>query len=104
MPELESFLALPLFGGLAGLIYAAAKAWTLIRSGTHARERDAVRDRTQWNRALSRRSQWAEAQLDWWRARAGDLEYVIRRVLGEDHIPKPRKYPVAPDEGDEDDE
>lgn len=103
MPDLESFLALPLFGGLAGLIYAVAKAWTLIRSGTRTQERDAVRERTQWNRSLVRRAQWAEIQLDWWRARAGDLEYVIRRWLGEEHIPPARRYPAQP-EGDEDDE
>lgn len=101
MDVAELLRALPGVGGVAGGLLVLFWGVNLYRKTTHTRERDVIRDRNDWQEGLVRRAEWAEAQLDWWRGWAGQLEYAVRSRLGPEAMPKKDPYPVKPQEPEE---
>jgi len=112
LTEIQGLLAIPLFGGLAGLIWAGAKAWTLLRAGIRTDQQAQIAQRERWHQDLLDRAEraeqelaeerrlhvieldWWQRQVYWWRMRAADLEAAIRGFGGGDaSIPVERPYP-----------
>lgn len=84
--------------GAGGVAFVAAcyKVVKDYREGTWRRQDTAVADLERWRAAADDAREWAELQHQWWRYRAGRLEYVIMVNLGPDYIPPPEPYPVRP--------
>lgn len=109
MNELSDWLAFPgLLSGIGLAIFALFKGVSLWRAGTRAKERDAHADQQLWHQQLVERAEradrqveWKDRVIDWFRARVGDLEYVIRRDLGPEAVPAPRDFPKQPQELEE---
>ena len=116
LTELQGLLAIPLFGGVAGLLWMTAKSYTLVRSGIRTDEAAQVAQRERWHQDLLERAEraeqelaeerrlhvteldWWQRQVYWWRMRAADLEAAIRGLgAGDDDIPPERQYPAPPE-------
>lgn len=82
------------FAGFLTAVYRVVKDW---RQGTWRRQDTAIADLEKWRRDADDAREWAEAQHQWWRQRAGRLEYVIMVNLGPDYVVPPEPYPVRPD-------
>jgi hypothetical protein len=82
-------------GGVAFLTacYRAFRDW---REGTWKRRDSAVADLEKWRRDADDAREWEALQHQWWRGRAGRLEYVILTNLGQDALPEKEPYPTRP--------
>lgn len=95
--DLDSLLTLLLGGGAVATITALFNGLKSLREGSRSRERDTVKDlieqrkeaRTERDEAVDR-AEHALDERDYWRNRAGTLEYLLGRT-GTDIPPLPPK-------------
>ena len=87
-------------GGL-GFVAAVYKGIKDYREGTWRRRDGAVADLEKWRKSADAARRRADEDRDWealqgqyWFARSGDLERVIRVHLGPEHLPTKEPFPV----------
>lgn len=88
----EALLGAGAAGTLAAL-YRAFKDW---RESSWHRADSAVNDLERWRRNADESREWEALQHQWWRDRAGELEYLIIAHLGRDALPPLQPYPERP--------
>lgn len=82
-------------GGVA-FMTLATRFFIEWREGTWKHQDTAIDDLEKWRSDADDAREWAEIQHQWWRARAGRLEWVILVKLGPDYVPKAEPYPTKP--------
>lgn len=80
-------LAILLSTGTAAMIWAVVQAWRAIRSGAVADEKDSVETADHRRRVAETDRDAAITVANYWRARAGVLEYILSKEKGPDAIP-----------------
>jgi hypothetical protein len=83
-------------GGAVAFVTGLYKVWKDVREGTWRRQDTAIADLEKWRRDADDAREWEALQHQWWRNRAGRLEYIILTLLGPDKLPKSEPYPVRP--------
>lgn len=92
--------------GAGGMAFIASlyKVIKDFREGTWRRHDTAVADLERWRKSADNAREWAEVQHQWWRERAGRLEYVILTKLGASELPTKEPYPIHPKDPDDEQE
>ena len=88
------FLNLLLGAGGAGFLAAAYKGIKDFREGSWRRQDGAVADLERWRRTADDAREWETTMGEYWHARAGDLEHIIRTGMGAEAVPPSKPLPV----------
>ena len=91
---LTTVIGLLLGGGGVAFLTTVIRGWSTIRSGAHAREREAIDDLGRMRDDLDERLRWAERDRDYWRQVAARYSGQLARA-GIDPVPPD---PVPPSE------
>lgn len=84
-------------GGLVAFIAALYKVVEGWREGTWRRQDHAYADLEKWRKDADDAREWEALQHQWWRQRAGRLEWVILVNLGPEKVPPAEPYPTRPE-------
>lgn len=93
MDDLWKFL---LGGGGMLFLTTVGAGVKYLMEGAKSREHEAEQQARDWLKENIRRAKWEGLQHDYWRARAGRAEHVIRAEIGDAKVPKPLPYPKEP--------
>lgn len=84
---METWLGVILSAGGAAFLLAVFQGLKLWRDGTESREQNAIKGLERWRQQADdradryqRESEWRAVLVDYWRSRAGTLEYELGRT------------------------